>query len=216
MTEISSKQAETFINVFSNLGEAFSKLAKTSIIPSHSLISQIDNSDSNFLKKKTLDYDDNNTEKSIKKPKKQLIINKDEINKIHYSKEQKLKKIKKKFELDEESEKSSSNNINLEENYQRNKNESFSEKNLKSVETNNNNNSNNNKEIFFKDQKGWSIKIKQNGLSIEMGPFISEKKAKLTISYIKENQEFLNLIDSVKKRKEWLINLSNFIEQLLE
>ncbi len=216
MTEISSKQAETFINVFTNLGEAFSKLAKTSIIPSHSLISQIDNSDSNFLKKKTLDYDDNNTEKSIKKPKKQLIINKDEINKIHYSKEQKLKKIKKKFELDEESEKSSSNNINLEENYQRNKNESFSEKNLKSVETNNNNNSNNNKEIFFKDQKGWSIKIKQNGLSIEMGPFISEKKAKLTISYIKENQEFLNLIDSVKKRKEWLINLSNFIEQLLE
>ena len=216
MTEISSKQAETFINVFTNLGEAFSKLAKTSIIPSHSLISQIDNSDSNFLKKKTLDYDDNNTEKSIKKPKKQLIINKDEIKKIHYSKEQKLKKIKKKFELDEESEKSSSNNINLEENYQRNKNESFSEKNLKSVETNNNNNSNNNKEIFFKDQKGWSIKIKQNGLSIEMGPFISEKKAKLTISYIKENQEFLNLIDSVKKRKEWLINLSNFIEQLLE
>ena len=212
MTEISSKQAETFINVFTNLGEAFSKLAKTSIIPSHSLISQIDNSDSNFLKKKTLDYDDNNTEKSIKKPKKQLIINKDEINKIHYSKEQKLKKIKKKFELDEESEKSSSNNINLEENYQRNKNESFSEKNLKSVETNNNNNSNNNKEIFFKDQKGWSIKIKQNGLSIEMGPFISEKKAKLTISYIKENQEFLNLIDSVKKRKEWLINLSNFID----
>ena len=216
MTEISSKQAETFINVFTNLGEAFSKLAKTSIIPSHSLISQIDNSDSNFLKKKTLDSDDNNTEKSIKKPKKQLIINKDEIKKIHYSKEQKLKKIKKKFELDEESEKSSSNNINLEENYQRNKNESFSEKNLKSVETNNNNNSNNNKEIFFKDQKGWSIKIKQNGLSIEMGPFISEKKAKLTISYIKENQEFLNLIDSVKKRKEWLINLSNFIEQLLE
>jgi hypothetical protein len=49
-----------------------------------------------------------------------------------------------------------------------------------------------------------------------MGPFISEKKAKLTISYIKRNQEFLNLIDSVKKRKEWLINLSNFIEQLLE
>ena len=216
MTEISSKQAETFINVFTNLGEAFSKLAKTSIIPSHSLISQIDNSDSNFLKKKTLDSDDNNTQKSLKKPKKQLNINKDELNRIHYSKEQNLKKIKKKFELDEESEKSSSNNINLEENYQRNKNESFSEKNLKSVETNNNNNSNNNKEIFFKDQKGWSIKIKQNGLSIEMGPFISEKKAKLTISYIKENQEFLNLIDSVKKRKEWLINLSNFIEQLLE
>ena len=213
MTEISSKQAETFINVFTNLGEAFSKLAKTSIIPSHSLISQIDNSDSNFLKKKTLDYDDNNTEKSIKKPKKQLIINKEEINKIHYSKEQKLKKIKKKFELDEESEKSSSNNINLKENFQRNKNELFSEKNLKSGETNNNNYT---KEIFFKDQKGWSIKIKQNGLSIEMGPFISEKKAKLTINYIKENQEFINLIDSVKKRKEWLINLSNFIEQLLE
>ena len=214
MTEISSKQAETFINVFTNLGEAFSKLAKTSIIPSHSLISQIDNSDTNFLKKKTLDSDDNNTQKSSKKPRKQLIINKDEINRIHYSKEQKLKKIKKKFEFDEESEKSSSNNLNLEENYQRNKNESFSEKNVKNVETSNNNN--NNKEIFFKDQKGWSIKIKQNGLSIEMGPFISEKKAKLTISYIKENQEFLNLIDSVKKIKEWLINLSNFIEQLLE
>lgn len=93
------------------------------------------------------------------------------------------------------------------------KNELFSEKNLKSGETNNNNYT---KEIFFKDQKGWSIKIKQNGLSIEMGPFISEKKAKLTINYIKENQEFINLIDSVKKRKEWLINLSNFIEQLLE
>ena len=44
MTEISSKQAETFINVFSNLGEAFSKLAKTNIIPNYSLLNQINNS----------------------------------------------------------------------------------------------------------------------------------------------------------------------------
>ena len=166
MTEISSKQAETFINVFSNLGEAFSKLAKTSIIPSHSLISQIDNSDTNFLKKKTLDSDDNNTQKSSKKPRKQLIINKDEINRIHYSKEQKLKKIKKKFELDEESEKSSSNNINLKENFQRNKNELFSEKNVKGVK----------QIIILKKYFLNIISIKQNALSVEMGPFISKKK----------------------------------------
>ena len=209
MTEISSKQAETFINVFSNLGEAFSKLAKTNIIPSHSLLSQIDNS--KFLGKKTLDSEDN-SHKSSKKIKSSLIMNKEDANKIHFSKEQNLKKkIKKKFEFEENSEKSiiSSQNLDLEEdNHKKIKNDSFTEKNLK--------NENSNKEIFFKDQKGWSIKIKQNGLIIEMGPFISEKKAKLTISYIKKNQEFLNLIESVNQRKEWLINLSNFIEQLLE
>ena len=209
MTEISSKQAETFINVFSNLGEAFSKLAKTNIIPSHSLLSQIDNS--KFLGKKTLDSEDN-SHKSSKKIKSSLIMNKEDSNKIHFSKEQNLKNIKKKFEFEEDSEKSiiSSQNLDLEEdNYKKIKNDSFPEKNLK-------NENNSNKEIFFKDQKGWSIKIKQNGLIIEMGPFISEKKAKLTISYIKKNQEFLNLIESVNQRKEWLINLSNFIEQLLE
>ena len=209
MTEISSKQAETFINVFSNLGEAFSKLAKTNIIPSHSLLSQIDNS--KFLGKKTLDSEDNSN-KSSKKIKSSLIMNKEDSNKIHFSKEQNLKNIKKKFEFEEDSEKSiiSSQNLDLEEdNYKKIKNDSFPEKYLK-------NENNSNKEIFFKDQKGWSIKIKQNGLIIEMGPFISEKKAKLTISYIKKNQEFLNLIESVNQRKEWLINLSNFIEQLLE
>ena len=208
MTEISSKQAETFINVFSNLGEAFSKLAKTNIIPSHSLLSQIDNS--KFLGKKTLDSEDN-SHKSSKKIKSSLIMNKEDSNKIHFSKEKNLKKIKKKFEFEEDSEKSiiSSQNLDLEEdNHKKIKNDSFTEKNLK--------NENSNKEIFFKDQKGWSIKIKQNGLIIEMGPFISEKKAKLTISYIKKNQDFLNLIESVNQRKEWLVNLSNFIEQLLE
>ena len=139
-------------------------------------------------------------------------MKKEDANKIHFSKEKNLKKkIKKKFEFEEDSEKSiiSSQNLDLEEdNHKKIKNDSFTEKNLK--------NENSNKEIFFKDQKGWSIKIKQNGLIIEMGPFISEKKAKLTISYIKKNQEFLNLIESVNQRKEWLINLSNFIEQLLE
>ena len=204
MTEISSKQAETFINVFSNLGEAFSKLAKTNIIPSYSLLSQINNSI--YLGKKTLDSDDNSYKSSNKI--NNISINKD-LNK--FSKEKKFKKIKKKYE-EEDSEKSiiSSQNLELEEDNKKIKNDSFFGKNVK------NENNNNNKEIFFTDQKGWSIKIKQNGLSIEMGPFISEKKAKLTISYIKRNQEFLNLIDSVKKRKEWLINLSNFIEQLLE
>ena len=205
MTEISSKQAETFINVFSNLGEAFSKLAKTNIIPSYSLLSQINNSI--YLGKKTLDSDDNSYKSSNK-------INNNSINKDlnKFSKEKKFKKIKKKYELEEDSEKSiiSSQNLDLEEDNKKIKNDSFFGKNVK------NENHYNNKEIFFTDQKGWSIKIKQNGLSIEMGPFISEKKAKLTISYIKRNQEFLNLIDSVKKRKEWLINLSNFIEQLLE
>ncbi len=209
MTEISSKQAETFINVFSNLGEAFSKLAKTNIIPSHSLLSQIDNS--KFLGKKTLDSEDN-SHKSSKKIKSSLIMNKEDSNKIHFSKEKNLKKIKKKFEFEEDSEKSiiSSQNLDLEEdNYKKIKNDYISKKHLK-------NENNSNREIFFKDQKGWSIKIKQNGLIIEMGPFISEKKAKLTISYIKKNQDFLNLIESVNQRKEWLINLSNFIEQLLE
>ena len=205
MTEISSKQAETFINVFSNLGEAFSKLAKTNLIPNYSLLNQINNSI--FLRKKTLDSDDNSYKSSNK-------INNNSINKDlnKFSKEKKFKKIKKKYELEEDSEKSiiSSQNLDLEEDNKKIKNDSFFGKNVK------NENHYNNKEIFFTDQKGWSIKIKQNGLSIEMGPFISEKKAKLTISYIKRNQEFLNLIDSVKKRKEWLINLSNFIEQLLE
>ena len=49
---------------------------------------------------------------------------------------------------------------------------------------------NNNKKIFFTDQKGWSIKNKQNGLSIEMGHFISEKKGKLTISLKKKPRIF--------------------------
>ena len=88
MTEISSKQAETFINVFSNLGEAFSKLAKTNIIPSYSLLSQINNSI--YLGKKTLDSDDNSYKSSNK-------INNNSINKDlnKFSKEKKFKKIKK-------------------------------------------------------------------------------------------------------------------------
>ena len=127
MTEISSKQAETFINVFSNLGEAFSKLAKTNIIPSYSLLSQINNSI--YLGKKTLDSDDNSYKSSNK-------INNNSINKDlnKFSKEKKFKKIKKKYELEEDSEKSiiSSQNLDLEEdNHKKIKNDSFTEKNLK-------------------------------------------------------------------------------------
>ncbi len=67
-----------------------------------------------------------------------------------------IKKIKNKFELDEESEKSSSNNINLKDNFQRNKNEFFPEKNVKGV-----------KQIIILKKYFLNIlTIKQNALSI--------------------------------------------------
>lgn len=71
------------------------------------------------------------------------------------------------------------------------------------------------KEIEFVKDSGYQINLQICGLRVKMGPFISERKAKSVIKYLKVNQ---NIIASMQLqiRKEWLKNLVMMIEELLD
>ena len=71
-----------------------------------------------------------------------------------------------------------------------------------------------NKTIFFKDDEGWELKINILGLTLEMGPFVSQLKAKVVKNFIKKNEEDLSKM-SIPKRKKWLSDFSECAEGLL-
>ena len=71
------------------------------------------------------------------------------------------------------------------------------------------------KEIEFVKDSGYQINVEICGLRVRMGPFISERKAKSVIKYLKINQNVITSM-SIEIRKEWLKNLSMMIEELLD
>ena len=68
--------------------------------------------------------------------------------------------------------------------------------------------------LIFVDKQGWEFKIKICNFIVEMGPFISRKKARSTIAFIKKNEPLLRKM-SISERKRWIKSLSSLIETLL-
>lgn len=72
-----------------------------------------------------------------------------------------------------------------------------------------------NKDIKFIDNIGYVFDIFICGLRVQMGPFISQKKAECVMRYIKLNESILTSM-SKEIRKDWLKNLSIMIEDLTD
>ena len=73
----------------------------------------------------------------------------------------------------------------------------------------------NDKNIIFRDSLGYEFDIQVCGLRIQMGPFISDRKARSVIKFINNSKYIINSITYVAK-KEWFKNLSQMIEELTE
>jgi len=70
------------------------------------------------------------------------------------------------------------------------------------------------KDIKFIDNLGYGFDIFICGLRVQMGPFISQRKAKCVMRYIKLNKPIITSM-SKEIRKDWLKNLSIMIEDLI-
>ena len=73
----------------------------------------------------------------------------------------------------------------------------------------------NDKNIIFRDNLGYEFDIQICGLRIQMGPFLSDRKARSVIKFINHSKYIINSISYVSK-KEWFKNLSQMIEELTE
>jgi len=73
----------------------------------------------------------------------------------------------------------------------------------------------NDKNIIFRDNLGYEFDIQVCGLRIQMGPFLSDRKARSVIKFINHSKYIINSISYVAK-KEWFKNLSQMIEELTE
>jgi len=71
------------------------------------------------------------------------------------------------------------------------------------------------KNIIFKDNIGYEFDIIVCGIRIQMGPFISDRKARSVIRFINQSKHIISAISIVAK-KEWFKNLSQMLEELLE
>ena len=71
------------------------------------------------------------------------------------------------------------------------------------------------KDIKFIDNLGYGFDIFICGLRVQMGPFISQRKAKCVMRYIKLNKPIITSM-SKEIRKDWLKNLSIMIEDLID
>lgn len=203
-SNISETQAQSFINVFQHLGEAFHKLSKTSILPKDLLSTMKEskekaNSEESSLLTQTFKKETKSPKLkstlSYMQKKSPILTNDLDIN-------------ENREESSEEDETSEYKEVNKKEIY-----ESENEKNEGS-ESCISSNSSNDKELVFLDQQGWEFKLKMCDLSIEMGPFISQRKAKSAISFIRQNESLLNKMP-MKERRLWIKSLSTFIETLL-
>lgn len=205
-SNISEAQAQSFINMFQHLGEAFHQLSKTSILPKDLFSAMKESkekvaSDESSLLTQTFKKESTRSPrlrtKLVYKQKKSPTLAQNDIdvneNREESSEEEETSEYKevKKKEIDE----------------------SESEKNEDS-ESCISSTSSNDKELVFLDQQGWEFKLKMCDLSIEMGPFISQRKAKSAISFIRKNESLLNKMP-MKERRHWIKSLSTFIETLL-
>ena len=71
------------------------------------------------------------------------------------------------------------------------------------------------KNIIFKDNMGYEFDIQVCGLRVQMGPFISDRKARSVIKFINNSKHIIHSIPFVSKR-EWFRNLSLMVEELIE
>ena len=69
--------------------------------------------------------------------------------------------------------------------------------------------------IIFRDNIGYEFDIQVCGLRIQMGPFISDRKARSVIKFINNSRHIIYSIPFVSKR-EWFRNLSLMVEELIE
>jgi hypothetical protein len=191
-SNINQAQAQSFVKIFTTLGEAFKTLSNTSIIPKE-LLEEKGN-------------EDKKTEEPVKDIKSKRVLSNE-------------------IDIDEERDLNVGNMTNisgLNESIS-NDNDNSDSNSLISVNENSSSKSNNNKglgnkseyvEPTFMDEQGWQFKLQICELSIEMGPFISQKKARTVIRFLKKCEPLMKKMP-IKERMKWLKNLSDLIEQLI-
>lgn len=201
-SNISEAQAQSFINVFQHLGEAFHQLSKTSILPKE-LFSAMKESKEKVVSDESSLLTQTFKKESTSSPRLRT--------KLVYNQKKSLALAQNDIDINENREESSEEEETSE--YKKENDGSESEKNEDS-ESCISSTSSNDKELVFLDQQGWEFKLKMCDLSIEMGPFISQRKAKSAISFIRKNESLLNKMP-MKERRHWIKSLSTFIETLL-
>ena len=196
MTTSIPESNQSFIDVFHQLGTAFQELSKASIIPNKLLSLPLEG------REKEIKEIEGVIAKNIKKGGhiKSLGM-KTRIGSVESKREV---KISNEINIDEEKESETVNNDEYEsadsaEDYTEESNASFNTLNTG---------------LIFVDKQGWEFKIKICNFIVEMGPFISRKKARSTIAFIKKNEPLLRKM-SISERKRWIKSLSSLIETLL-
>lgn len=197
MTTSISESSASAIDIFQKLGKAFQELSKASIIPNKLLASPLEGKE-----KEIKDFEDV-IAKNIKKGGhiKSLGM-KTRIGSVESKREV---KISNEINIDEEKESEKDTVHNNDDYESADSDEDYSEES--SFNTLNTG-------LIFVDKQGWEFKIKICNFLVEMGPFISRKKARSTIAFIKKNEHFLRKM-SISERKRWIKSLSSLIETLL-
>ena len=196
MTTSIPESNQSFIDVFHQLGKAFQELSKASIIPNKLLSLPLED------REKEIKEIEGVIAKNIKKGGhiKSLGM-KTRIGSVESKREV---KISNEINIDEEKE---SETVNNDEYESADSDEDYTEESNASFNTLNTG-------LIFVDKQGWEFKIKICNFIVEMGPFISRKKARSTIAFIKKNEPLLRKM-SISERKRWIKSLSSLIETLL-
>ena len=196
MTTSIPEPNQSFIDVFHQLGKAFQELSKTSIIPNKLLSLPLEG------REKEIKEIEGVIAKNIKKGGhiKSLGM-KTRIGSVESKREV---KISNEINIDEEKE---SETVNNDEYESADSDGDYTEESNASFNTLNTG-------LIFVDKQGWEFKIKICNFIVEMGPFISRKKARSTIAFIKKNEPLLRK-KSISERKRWIKSLSSLIETLL-
>ena len=196
MTTSIPEPNQSFIDVFHQLGKAFQELSKASIIPNKLLSLPLEG------REKEIKEIEGVIAKNIKKGGhiKSLGM-KTRIGSVESKREV---KISNEINIDEEKE---SETVNNDEYESADSDGDYTEESNASFNTLNTG-------LIFVDKQGWEFKIKICNFIVEMGPFISRKKARSTIAFIKKNEPLLRKM-SISERKRWIKSLSSLIETLL-
>ena len=196
MTTSIPESNQSFIDVFHQLGKAFQELSKTSIIPNKLLSLPLEG------REKEIKEIEGVIAKNIKKGGhiKSLGM-KTRIGSVESKREV---KISNEINIDEEKE---SETVKNDEYESADSDEDCTEESNASFNTLNTG-------LIFVDKQGWEFKIKICNFIVEMGPFISRKKARSTITKNKKNEPLLRKM-SISERKRWIKSLSSLVETLL-
>ena len=198
-TTITESQTQSFIGVFQQLGKAFQELSKNSIIPNK--LFQVPTEG----KEKDIKDMENMITKNIKKGGNMKSLGmKTRLGSVGHKMSNDIK-IDEGKEKGGESEKDILNNDDEYESVE--SDDDYSEESNISSNTMKTG-------LIFVNKQGWEFKMKICNFLVEMGPFISQKKAKSTINFIKKNEPLLRKM-SLSERKRWIKSLSSLIETLL-